>query len=324
MKSSSKIPILLNVSYYLTYYICRIMVRLNYPIIRKFLLTAHLKTLNRIKDKSSLEIAETAKQLGYVCSDLNLTELSVKYFITALSIYQNERNNDQAGLSDIYNELGSIAWKAGERAKAIKLYSQGIELELKSHGCDENRHRVARGYHNIGLILKEEGYVHFALGVYFKKAEIVWKKLDDKSNLSVLYSNISSALRIAKKHKEASGYAKEALKMSREVNKDDIDKIAFSLNEYGLCEYENKKYPESIKLFVEALEIYKSLYFEIDIRTANTYLYLGRSYKELNDSVNMEFSLTEAMKMYRILETNNGFGSSIQSNIILINKIRGE
>ena len=117
-----------------------------------------------VNSKAALALAEKInypkgkalglKWIGLYYFDKSDYLSSVDYFQRAYDEFH--KLNDQDGIANLANNLGSVSYLTGNYAKALQYYTQALEFALKSG----DRERIATAKMNIGLSYMEKPATH--------------------------------------------------------------------------------------------------------------------------------------------------------------------
>jgi signal transduction histidine kinase len=138
--------------------------------------------------KSTLQIAESHRQVGLAHWQLgNLPEASAQFY-AALSLY--EKINHKQGVANTIGNLGLVKSAAENYEEAIKLYQDAVQKQLEIN----NKGRTAVNYNNLGDAFfklkdypKAIEYYHKALNTYETKPRNV-DKVTNYRNLGAVYT----------------------------------------------------------------------------------------------------------------------------------------
>lgn len=284
-----------------------------------------MKKLDKSKiteGKTPLQIADMAKEIGCIWSEIGFLNPAIDYFEKALKIYNSAYPLGHDSTSFVLNQLGIIAWKKDLLDDAYSWFEKSLGMDAILNNGDENTRNIARGYTNLAIIKKRKDEFIVSLKL-FNSAKDILINLNEISDLAFVLFNLADLQKEMGDIIDASSTAALSLKYSRKVNKNDPLKIALSINMVGLCKYELKQYKKAIELHLEALDIYEKHCSENNYRIANTCFYLTGCYSEIKNIASIDLYGNRAIKIYEILKSSkHDFGASVEFNITKIKNIR--
>ena len=140
---------------------------------------------------------------SYVALALNLWDYALKYFI---------KNNNEAGGSDCYSNLGLAYNSLGGFRKAIEYLEKSLEIKKRI----EDKAGESICYTNLGIAYRNLGYFRKAIE-YFEKSLEIKKKLGDEAGESKCYGNLGNAYINLGDFRKAFEYLEKALEIAKKI-----------------------------------------------------------------------------------------------------------
>lgn len=129
-------------------------------------------------------IALANKWAGFYYYDRSVLDTATVYWEKSLQSYI--ALNDFDGMSNMYNNLGSISFNFGNSAKALDYFMEALNAGEKSG----NAIRVITSNNNVGLIYMSKPGTYEQALVYLKKSLEEAKKINDADNIGAAHTNI--------------------------------------------------------------------------------------------------------------------------------------
>lgn len=129
-------------------------------------------------------IALANKWAGFYYYDRSVLDSATIYWEKSLQSYI--ALNDFDGMSNMYNNLGSISFNFGNSAKALDYFMEALNAGEKSG----NNIRVITSTNNIGLIYMSKPGTYEQALVYLNKSLESAKKIKDADNIGAAHTNI--------------------------------------------------------------------------------------------------------------------------------------
>jgi len=183
----------------------------------------------------------------------NPSDAEVQLLEAEKVLYSSSRETRNFRLALLYASVGNIKYDAGDYYLALKYYKKA-ERVFNSSGYDN--------YNNIALNLNNQAKCHMNTGNYQKAIEILNKVFDlpgISNDVKVnTYKNLAKLHAITDNKKKAGFYYREGINQAEKTNKSNF--IAASIF-YGYATFlkNEKKYPEALEQFKQALYRYQSL-----------------------------------------------------------------
>lgn len=179
---------------------------------------------------SALEIAQDLEEpkqtsplmgIAIVHSIQRSFDKAIEYYERARAIH--ERQDNQAGLASLYNNMGIMYQEQGDAEMTYEYYHKALEIN-RSIGYEKG---CAINNENIGLI-----YVHQqpdpnrAIG-YFAESLVYWRSVSDKHSTAITLQYMASALNLGERYEEARDTALLSLEIAKEVGSLSTQKYAY-------------------------------------------------------------------------------------------------
>lgn len=179
---------------------------------------------------SALEIAQDLEEpkqtsplmgIAIVHSIQRSFDKAIEYYERVRAIH--ERQDNQAGLASLYNNMGIMYQEQGNAEKTYEYYHKALEIN-RSIGYEKG---CAINNENIGLI-----YVHQqpdpnrAIG-YFAESLEYWRSVSDKHSTAITLQYMASALNLGERFEEGRDTALLSLEIAKEVGSLSTQKYAY-------------------------------------------------------------------------------------------------
>jgi two-component sensor histidine kinase len=250
-----------------------------------------------------LQLAEKTNQIKYKAKALNLIGVlhknkglypsALDYFLKALTIFQEIKNNK--GIGNCYANMGNIYAEQKEFAKALLFYKKS--LKARQDAGDKNRIASSYGdlgnlysaqadfesalkYHNIALKIRQqmgdkqgEGYCYNNIGVVYKnktdytqalenyfKSLAALREVNDKKGVTYCYNNIGNTYIELKNYKLALLYCDSSLQTVKALGDVNAERIAYQ--NLAQVYVKTGKYKEAYDYEVKFKELTDSIFNE--------------------------------------------------------------
>jgi len=153
--------------------------------------------------------------------------------------------------------LGEQAYKAGEYAKAEKLFESALK---EAEGFGPNDRRLATSLNNLALLHKARGKYDQAEPLY-KRALAIWEKClgPDHPDVGASLSNLAGLYTAQAKYDQAEPLYKRSLAIKERAVGPDYPSVATSLNNLGGLYKTQGKHDQAEPLYKRSLAINKEL-----------------------------------------------------------------
>ena len=186
------------------------------------------------------------------------------------ALFYREKINDRRGIAASYDNIGVVFYKYGMTTEALNMHFRALKINQET-GDNE---RICISLQNIGLTYLSQGDYEYALENY-KEALSIAKKNDDRIRAIQLMINIGTAFTKQKKPAEAKKYYKLCYEESQSINYS--HGLILSLHNLADLELEKGRYRESIRKYMDCIEIATSTGHQSEIITAMIGVGLGYS-----------------------------------------------
>ena len=228
----------------------------NYPLaLQNFILAQHhFETglgssdgidQNRIKNG----LARAYASAGVVHSEENNYSKALEHYFKALKIYQEI--GQKTGISKAYNNIG-IVYKSQQHLKqALSYFEKAYQIQNEI------------GEQSAAVTLMNMGAIHFELGndgkalEYYKKAQNLFSKIDNKRGEALLYNYFGDYYRKLKN----ANLAFENYGMSQKIYESMENKFGVSLVLYNLSQLhiDGKRYNDALPLAEQSLKLAREI-----------------------------------------------------------------
>ncbi len=150
-------------------------------------------------------------------------------------------------VADLYNCKGNLLLGRSELDQALDLYHQSFEL------CEivNNKHKMARAFHNIGVIFNLKGELDKGLEVY-QRSLIIDEEISNIRGIAISHNNIGEIYRAKGELDLATSHYEKSLEYSNQIVNAQLE--SYAKHNLGLTLHLKRKYAESRKYFKESLE----------------------------------------------------------------------
>jgi class 3 adenylate cyclase/uncharacterized protein HemY len=260
----------------------------------------------------SLRLANEAKslsiKLGYKKGEaLALKTIGLYYFIRsqyleATNFWQQSLDvytaiNDEVGISNMYNNLGSAQYNTANYARALEFYLKAVELAEKTG----DKLRMATAYNNVGLCYMNKPATYDQAFSYFRKGLEVAKQIDDKANIGSAYVNMGEIYM----NMGVDSLALVNYLAARAAYEPNEDNLPYALNNIG-------KFYQKKKEFSKALEFHELALSKSNEKSSQ--LFVAQSNLEIAEVFRLLKKNTLALNYFK---RANEIAKEIQSNIEL-------
>ncbi len=178
-----------------------------------------------------------------------------------LCLIIKEQIRDKIGLAQLYNNMGLIFNKQGEKTTALEYYWKSLKLRIELH----DKAGMAQTYNNLGVVYSRINNKEKALEC-FKKSLIEYENLGDKQGIAMEYDNFGSIYYRDGLLEKALGYFEMGLK----INEENMEEYAttFSLINLADVYFKQRKYDIALDYAQRSLKISNKLGFPENIRNA--------------------------------------------------------
>lgn len=220
---------------------------------------------------------------------------AIKKFEQALRWFQ--AIDDAKAEATIFNEIGKVFSKLGEKSKALEYYSQALQIR----GAIGDRRGTATTLTNIGNVYVALKDKQKALD-YYDRALTMWRVVGDKSGESELLTTIGHFYTNLEEYTKAIEFYNLALPVTRVAG----DRISESgvLNDLGFVYYSLGERNKALQYYDQSLRISR----EVDDRegTAATLNNIGGLYTELGEWQKAIESHSQALPIFREVGDQSG------------------
>ncbi len=267
-----------------------------------------IDSLENAKKLSPSQYVRTTARLINEQSSAELGDQLKLFLEEALQTAREERL--ELPLAAILEDWGTYqVIQEANTYEALKAYQEALDIYEKEDAIVEQV-VVAR---LMGNIYKDRGRLEDALNYYLTSLDDA-EQLDNKSEMARALGSIGLIYKNQEKYSEAVGYFQQALEILNDLSgaESDLEAIAITYSNMGVCESELGNYEQAIKYFEEALKIDESLGSEYGIAfdnfsIAETYLNEGKHQEALGYikkaiGIFEEFEDTASLLACRIVE----------------------
>jgi AraC-like DNA-binding protein/Flp pilus assembly protein TadD len=243
---------------------------------KKNALLTYYQILNKTKDELNQDVllirANSFNKAAIILYNQGDFVRSLEFFLSSKRIHK-ELNNE-SGIIEMYNNIGTIYFVWDEYDRAMEYYLQALEL-LKPDTLSIRQMSLVEN--NIGLIYYKQGDYKKALSFLLHSLETL--RGENPNHVFHHLTNIGSSYLMLRNFSEAKQYYYEALAVGEEINNLNFVSSAYSsigntMLEWGQYEQARDFFQLSIDIAIE--EDYKDILFRC-------YLALSRLYETIGD-----------------------------------------
>ncbi|WP_413200152.1 CHAT domain-containing protein [Nostoc piscinale] len=273
-----------------------------------------LKVLQELK-------AANPQGYNYTTSEtILLADIGSVYFRTgkyspALEFYQQsltiqKAKGDKSGTAQTLNNIGVVYLNLGNYAQALDSYQQGLknlqECCSTFYGTQAAIfNNISGAYFSLGQYQKSLEFAEKSTNIYKKLGTGEYKSTDEQA-IKLLYNalgqNAQALQQVTNRANVGDAFGKDSFQFQgAALNLNNIGQIYFSLG----------KYDEALKLYQQALEIYKQNNYKLGLAVALNNI--GRVYQNLgNYNQALEYN-QQALANYREVGDRTGEGVTISN-----------
>lgn len=229
---------------------------------------------------SLLKVVETQKGKDKV---ITLNKISVEYRKSDLqkaksyaqqALTESQQVNDQKGIGDAYNNLGSVLNFDGDYEGAIRHYLNSFLFRQKL----QDSSGMANSLSNIGVMYRKLNNFEKAFE-YYQKALFIKERLNKPAEVLMTINNIGGLFYYERNFKKAHEYYEKALSIAQSIN--DSVYLAASYNNLGIVLSDERDFTKSLGYFSKALAIREQLRDEPGVAVVTNNI--GRVYDAMGE-----------------------------------------
>lgn len=216
--------------------------------------------------------AELLKDVGLGYINLNQYDSAITYFKSALKIQRSI--NNETGIADILNYLGTIHNKLGTYEKALEYHFESLRIDEKL----QNKIGIAQSQNNIGIVYQNLKKYAESLEYYNKALQINYE-INDLDAASKTLNNLGNILLSLQNYSQALNYYQKSLTLKDELE-NEYGK-AITLNNIGMTYQGLNDFRQAMNNFEMSLQIMTNLNDAHGM--ASSYYHIGLLYYQQND-----------------------------------------
>lgn len=233
----------------------------------------YLKALSAAdRNKDVLNTAHVQLKIGALYQDWEVLEKAQEYYLKAKTNY--ERVAYAEGIMDAAQLSAGIYRRNRDYPKALDAYSKVLDLQKSQKVSRQSQASVMRVIADIYIELNRNNE---ALKVSQEILEIK-KEVKDSVGIANAYNDMGFLYKKLDNYNEALSYFKKALKMNRELRKDEAENIII-LRNIGVMYQYLRDYDNALASFIEAMKVIEGQGNVIE--TAKTCNYIATIYQGL-------------------------------------------
>jgi tetratricopeptide (TPR) repeat protein len=255
----------------------------NYPEAKKYFDLSYAIKIDKIISGKKLLIADFINYGLYYLA-LGEYDLSLKNFNSALNLIPNvpdktilERYNVFAlDSASILNGIGIVNYQMSEFEESLK--NLNAALRIRERILTRSHYLTADIYGNIGMVYVAYAEPEIASDLYEKALNTRIKVFGEKSIIVArTYNNLGNVFKDMGKYDKAESYFLNAINILDALSPGNVD-LGITLGNLGDTEAHNKNFNESIRHFLESIDILKKYFGVYHPYTALTIDNLGLAY----------------------------------------------
>ncbi len=222
-----------------------------------------LKTASNDVEIKSLKkgMSKTCSNIGLAYSDKSEYNKALEFNTKSLNLKQellkqckdsNEKKGLMEGISQNYNNYGTVYYYQGSFEKAINSYLISLRICEKS----DNKRGMSFCFNNIGSVYSDMN-LHEKAIEYKMRSLKIFEELGDKKKMAKCYNNIGNSFSALKKYENAMNCYQKSLEIDKELK----DKRSMSMSYINIGELLviQKKYDAAQQNYLKALTITEEL-----------------------------------------------------------------
>ncbi len=249
---------------------------------------------------------------------------TLEYLDMALNIRISVLGKEHEDIAEIYDDIAKAYIAQGKYDISLKYSKNALEIQIKELGLE---HRdvvvtyilIADAYYLKGGISASEENYNKSLD-YYKKAETVLQKLDDKDlqMIGALNNHMARVYIELTQYVEAMDCNEKSLKISIEIHGEMNTATAYNYNNGARLFDRMGKYDEAMDYNEKALNIRKSVLGNDHRDIAESYENIACVYRGKKEFKNAIEYFFKSLKIYeKILDINHPFILAINNNIAI-------
>ena len=229
-------------------------------------------------------------RISYMKGELHYTKGNYREALFELfnSLDLHEKNENEKGIADTYNKIGSIYIYQGNYPNALDYFLKSLNIKVEINDTIG----ISNTYSNIGNIFYEQGNYEQALNYFFKSIEID-KIRNNEQGMAKTYMNIGTVYLSQGDYDNALEYNFKSLAV-HEKN-DDKQSIACCYSNIAIAFEEQGDFEKALINYKESLEIYNKIGAKQGI--ASTLYNIGYFYSMSGNYTKSIENLKESLKI---------------------------
>ncbi|CAH3110724.1 unnamed protein product, partial [Porites lobata] len=243
------------------------------------------------------EYVNSCLRLGVVCTEHCEFHTARKYYDNALSCLLRFVSPDHASVASIYDDLGSLHLKLGDRNSAKEYLNRALKIKLKKLGKDSistatTFSHLASLHLLLGDLERAKEYQDSALKIYLKKLR------PDHSYIARTYGNLGSIHKNMGELESAKKYVSFALEIQLKTCPDHTD-VAITYSKLGDIHQQLGDLERAKEYQDRALAIFLKKRSPDHTAVATTYFKFGNIHQQLGDLQRAKEYQDRALAIFR-------------------------
>ena len=220
------------------------------------------------------ELASYRHQIGLMYHLASQYDPAEAYYFQSMELFQEL--GDSLGVSDVLSSLGETYLAQRKYKQALDQFQRSLIIQQKLKFQD----KIARDYHNIGLVYLALDSFALARAKYFDPALIIRDELKDLEGGASTLSSIGDTYMEEQDYNRALVHYSEALKNQAIIGDSNVS----TLYNIGQARFYTKEYADAIEVLEATLNL--TFRFQLDTFRRSVYRLLSEVYTENEDETN--------------------------------------
>jgi len=228
---------------------------------------AALKIRKSLQGDDHVDVARVYISSTVVFERLRRLDEALAMCSSALEIYSKAPGDNQKSIATCHNNIGSFLNEQGKHEEALKHFSIGLTITLKTEG---ETVMAADFLNNTGNILKDQNKLDEAMEKYVSSLRI-FEKVKVDTSVAMCHHNIGEVLLKQGKLDAALEHARKSLAVYRSKLSPEHADCGTSHFLIGNILFLTGKFAEALDEFENTVRIRKNVYGEMSLEVAEVY-----------------------------------------------------
>lgn len=241
--------------------------------------------------------ASVYNNLGACNRSLGLHEQAIKYYLSALKLYEKQKDSKKQGTVD--NNIGLVFSDLEQFEKAKGYHRKALTVFTKI----KDKKGLSESYNNLAIVLASQDSLATA-GSFFRKSLRIEEGLKDKKGIAESLNNVGGVHYYLGAIDSALYYFKKSADMERALK--NFSGVAASYNNIAMVYIENKRLP-SAKQYIDSAYSYSE-----KSKVATDLLASLDNYRQYHEASNNFAEANKMMKKYYAVKDSLQKQSSVK------------